>query len=158
MVGRRDSIRAQLAQPAILDSRSFLHTNHSSIVTCPAGRQSTNCLVELHCKIMVHMSWAYLTEKQMPHSFWYYTIKHSAQMLSMIPGKYRGKLASLFMLTHGVRTDPRTWILLFLICYFYHKKDGDASRSKNQGHTLESILICQSPTSNAILVYNPCNQ
>jgi hypothetical protein len=36
--------------------RSFLHTDHSSIVACPAGRQSAKGLIELHWKIMVHMS------------------------------------------------------------------------------------------------------
>ena len=107
---------------------------------------------------MVHMSRAYLTKKQMPHTFWYYVIKHSARMMNMIPGKYGPKLASPFMLTHGTRPDPRTWLPLFWICYFHHEKDSDASRSKSQAHTTDSIVIGRSPTLNAILVYNPCNQ
>jgi hypothetical protein len=120
---------------------SFLHTNHSSIVACPAIRQSANGVVELHWKIMVHVSRAYLTEKQMPRLFWYYAIKHSAQMMNMIPGKYCGKLALPFMLIHGVSPDTRTWLPLFLICYLHHEKDSNASRSKNQAHTLDGILI-----------------
>ncbi len=111
--------------------RSFLHLNYSSITASPAERQSSNGLVESHWKIMVHMSRAYLTEKQMPRTFWYYAIKHLARMMNMIPGKYRGKLASPFMLVHGIRPDPRTWLPLFLICYFHHKKDSNASRSKS---------------------------
>jgi hypothetical protein len=107
---------------------------------------------------MVHMSCPYLTEKQMPHSFWYYAIKHSARMMNMIPGKYKRKLASSFMLVHGVRPDQKTWLSLFSICYFHHKKDSDAQHSKNQAHTLDGIVIGCSPTSNAILVYNPHNQ
>ncbi len=67
---------------------SFLPLNHSSIAASPAGRQSSNGLIESHWKIMVHTSRAYLTEKQMPRTFWYYAIKHSAQMMNMIPGKY----------------------------------------------------------------------
>jgi hypothetical protein len=43
--------------------QSFLHTNNSSIAASPAGRQSSNGLVESHWKIMVHMSRAYLTKK-----------------------------------------------------------------------------------------------
>jgi hypothetical protein len=58
--------------------RSFLHDNNSLIAASPAGRQSANGLVEPHWKIMVHMSRAYLTEKQMPRSFWYFAIKRSA--------------------------------------------------------------------------------
>jgi hypothetical protein len=62
------------------------------------------------------------------------------------------------MLAHGVRPDQRTWLLLFLICYFDHKKDSDAQHSTNQAHMLDGIVIGPSPMSNAILVYNPRNQ
>jgi hypothetical protein len=48
---------------------SFLLMNHYSIVASLAGCQSANGLVESHWKIMVHMSRAYLTEKQMPRLF-----------------------------------------------------------------------------------------
>ncbi len=78
--------------------------------------------------------------------------------MNMIPGKYRYTLASPLMLVHGVRPDQRTWLPLFLICYFHHKKDNNAQRSKNQAHTLDGIVIGRSPTSNAILVYNHHNQ
>ena len=76
----------------------------------------------------------------------------------MIPGKYGAKLASPFMLAHGTRPDNRTWLPLFSVCYFHHEKDSDASRSKSQAHTMDGILLGRSPTSNAILVYNPRNQ
>ena len=104
------------------------------------------------------MSRAYLTKKQMPQTVWYYSIKHSAQMMNMIPRKYHGKLASLFMLVHGMRLDPRTWLLVFSLCYFHHEKDSNALCSKSQAHSIDGILIGWSPTSNAVLVYNPLNQ
>ncbi len=138
--------------------RSFLHTNNSSIAASPAGQQSSNGLVESHWKIMVHMSRAYPTKKQMPWTFRYYAIKHAARMMNMIPGKYRGKLASPFMLVHGACPNLRTWLPLFLLCYFHHEKDSDASHSKLQAHTMDGIILGRSPTSNAILVYNPRNQ
>jgi hypothetical protein len=49
--------------------RDHLIDNNSNIVAAAAGRQSANGLVESHWKTMVHMSRAYLTEKQMPCSF-----------------------------------------------------------------------------------------
>ncbi len=94
---------------------SFLHLERS-IIASPAGWQSANGLVESHWKIMVHMSRAYLTEKQMPRTLWYFVIKHSARMMNMIPGKYKDNLASPFMLAHGVHLDPRTWLPIFLLC------------------------------------------
>ena len=94
----------------------------------------------------------------MPRTFWYYAIKHAAQMMNMIPGRYNKKLASPFMLVHGVRPDPRTWLPIFSLCYFHHEKASNVSRSKLQAHTLDGIIIGRSPTSNAILVYNPRSQ
>jgi hypothetical protein len=78
--------------------------------------------------------------------------------MNMIPGKYRNKLAFPFMLVHGKRPDTRTWLPLFSLCYFYHEKDSDASRSKHQAHTMDDIVVGRSSTSNVILIYNPCNQ
>ncbi len=79
-------------------------------------------------------------------------------MVNTIPGKCRTKLASPFMFVPSVHPDPRTWLLLFLLCYFHHDKDSNASCFKNQAHTLDGIVIGQSSTLNAILVYNPQNQ
>jgi hypothetical protein len=104
------------------------------------------------------MSHAYLTEKQMPRTFWYYAIKHSARMMNVIPGKYWGKLALPVMLIHCERSDQKTWLPLFSLCYFHHEKDSGASCSKSKAHTMDGILLGPSPTSNAILVYNSWNQ
>ncbi len=87
-----------------------------------------------------------------------FAIKHAACMMNMISGKYWDKLVSPFMLVHGVRPDPRTWLPIFLLCYFHHKKDSDALQSKNQPHTLDGRFIRRSSTSNAILLYNSQNQ
>jgi hypothetical protein len=70
----------------------------------------------------------------------------------------KGKLVSPFILIHGVRPDLRTWLPLFLLCYFHHNKDSNTPRSKNQAHTLDCIVIGRSSTLNALLVYNPQNQ
>jgi hypothetical protein len=133
----------------------YLIDNGSKIVSAPAKRQSTNGLVESHWKVMVHMARAYLTEKQMPRSYWFFAITHAARMMNAIPGKVDGGLASPFLLVHGVGHDERTWIPLFSLCFFHHTKDGDLSRSKHQAQTMDGIIVGRSPTSNALLVYNP---
>jgi hypothetical protein len=107
---------------------------------------------------MVHMARAYLTEKQMPRTFWFYAIVHSAQIMNAIPGTYLGRLASPFLLIHGVGHNERTWIPLLSLCYFHHKKDSDQQFSHHQAHTIDGIVIGQSPTSNALLVYNLHNK
>ena len=136
----------------------YLVDRNSKVVAAPAKRQSSNGLVESHWKTMVHMARAYLTEKQMPRTYWYYAVVHAARMMNAIPGKYNNRfLASPFLLVHGVGHDERTWIPLFSLCYFHHEKDGDDSRSKHMAHTLDGIIVGRSETSNALLVYNPRN-
>ena len=104
---------------------------------------------------MVHMSRTYLTEKQMPRSFLFFSIVHLTLMMNAIPGKLHGKLASPFLLVHRVGHDERTWFPLFSVCYFHHDRDGPVSRSHTQAHTMDGIAVDCSPTSNALLVYNP---
>jgi hypothetical protein len=116
--------------------------------------QSSNGLVESHWKVMVHMARAYLTEKQMPRAFCFYDIVHSARMMNAIPGKIYRRIASPFLLVHGVGHDERTWIPLFSICYFHHEKDCDLKCSKHQAHLMDGVIIGRSPTSNTLLVYN----
>jgi len=98
---------------------------------------------------MIHMAWAYITEKQMPQSFWFFAITHAACMMNAIPGKVGSGLASPFLLVHDVGHNERTWIPLFSLCYyFHHTKDGDLSGSKHQARTMDGIIVGRSPTSN----------
>jgi hypothetical protein len=136
----------------------YLVDNSSKVVAAPAKRQSSNGLVESHWKVMTHMAHAYLTKKQMPRAFWFYAIVHSARMMNAIPGKIHGRIASPFLLVHGVGHDEQTWIPLFSICYFHHEKDGDMKRSKHQAHSMDGVIVGRSPTFNALLVYNPRNK
>jgi hypothetical protein len=46
--------------------KTHLTSQNSDVTHAPAGCQSSNGLVESHWKTMVHMSRAYLTDKQMP--------------------------------------------------------------------------------------------
>ena len=129
----------------------YLIDNHSKVVAAPTKRQSANGLVESHWKIMVHMARAYITEKQMPRTFWFYVVVHAARMMNTIPGKHSGRLVSPFLLVHGVGHDERTWIPIFSLAFFHHEKDGDELRSHHQAHTMDGIVVGRSPTSNALL-------
>jgi hypothetical protein len=86
--------------------------NVSKVVATPAKQQTSNGLVESHWKTMMHMARAYLTEKQMPHSFWFYAITHAAHMMNAIPGTFRNCFASPFLLVYGVG-HVHMWIPLF---------------------------------------------
>ncbi len=115
-------------------------------------------LVESHWKTMVHMARTYITKKQMPRTFWFYAITHAARMMNAIPGKHSGKLASSFLLVQGIGHNERTLVPIFSLAFFHHKEDSDVQRSKHQAHTMDGIIIGHSPTSKALLVYNPRNK
>ncbi len=136
----------------------FLIDCSSKVVSAPTKQQSANGLVEFHWKTMVHMACAFLAEKQMPRTFWFYTITHSARLMNAILGKHSGHLASPFLLVHSVGHNECTWIPLFSLCYFHHECDGDTDWLKLQAHTMDGIVIGRSTTSNALLVYNPWNK
>lgn len=57
---------------------TWLRSQGSDIASAPAGRQSSNGLVERNWRTMVKMARSYLTEKQMPRSFWFrrFNIRH----------------------------------------------------------------------------------
>ncbi len=97
-----------------------------------------------------------LTEKQMPWLFWFYAITHTERLMNAIPGKHSGLLASPFLLVHGIGHNKR--IPLFSLSYFHHEQDGNLQRSKHQAHTMDGTVIGRSPTSNALMVYNPKNK
>jgi hypothetical protein len=132
--------------------------DQSNKFAAPEKHQSVNGLVELHWKVMVHMACVYLTKKQVSHTFWFYSITHMTWMMNAIPGKHSGCLASPCLLVHGVGHDEQIWVPLFLLAYFHHKKEGNVQQSKHQAHTMDGTVIGCSPTSNALLVYNPRNK
>ena len=94
----------------------------------------------------------------MPHTFWYYAVVHAARMMNSIPGKHSGRLVSSFLLVHGIGQDERTWIPIFSLAFLHHEKDGDAQQFHHQAHTMDGIVVGRSPTTNALLVYDPRNK
>jgi hypothetical protein len=109
---------ANLFGTAILE---YLINTDSKVVAAPAKRQSSNGLVKLHWKTMVHMAWAYLAEKQMPCNFWFNAISHAAWMVNAIPSIYKNRLALPFLLIHGIGHDENMCIPLFSCAIFIMK-------------------------------------
>jgi hypothetical protein len=107
---------------------------------------------------MVRMARAYITEKQVGREFWYFAIRHAAQMMNQVPGRLGRKLTSPFELVHGVNPNSNTWFELFSVGYFPHHMESNETKSKTQAQTMDGIAVGRDELSNTIRFYNPINK
>ena len=135
----------------------YILANQSSIIAAPAGRQSSNGLVERTWRTILEMGRSYMTEKQMSRDYWFFAIRHAVLMLNQIPGRLGRKLTTPYELVHGVKPDSRTWFELFSIGFFAHDTDlsSNESRSTSQAQTIAGIAVGRDPTTNTITFYSP---
>ena len=70
-------------------TRRWIYRNKSKIIGAPAGRQSSNGLVERAWQTLRNMARAYLTEAGMPRDYWYFAIAHAARMMNMMRSQSR---------------------------------------------------------------------
>jgi hypothetical protein len=101
------------------------------------------------------MARAYVTEKQVGREYWFFAVAHAARMINQVPGRLGRKLTSPFELVHGHKPDSRTWFELFSIGYFQQEKDGSATRSNTEDHSLDGIAVGRDDRTNTIVFYNP---
>jgi len=127
----------------------------SRIIAAPAGRQSSNGLVERTWRTLVQMARAYITDKQVGREFWYYAILHASRMLNQIPGRLGRKLTTPFELVHNHKPDARTWLQPFSLGFFSRQEDNTSSRSNTEDQALVGIAIGRDDKTNAVTFYNP---
>ena len=82
--------------------------NGFNIIATPAGRQSSNELLERTWRNLIQMARSFITEKQVGRKFWYFAVRHTAMMLNQVPGQLVLKLAMLFELVHNEKLDSKT--------------------------------------------------
>ena len=133
----------------------WIRTNGCNIIAAPAGRQSSNGLVERTWRTIVQMGRAYITEKQVGREYWYFAIVHAAIMLNQVPGRLNRKLTTPFELVHGCKPDSKTWFELFSIGYFKRETDNSTSRSNTEDQALDGIAVGRDDRTNTIVFYNP---
>eukprot|EP00978_Attheya_sp_CCMP212_P027372 scaffold91642_cov45-Attheya_sp.AAC.2 len=120
-------------------ARKWLTTRHCHVAAAPANRQNQNGLVERNWRTMIQMARAYLTDRQMPRSYWFYAIRHAAQMMNHAPGRLKSQLTTPFELVLNRKPDGRIFFELFSVGYFNFNKqrDGATLRTATQAHTLQ---------------------
>ena len=101
------------------------------------------------------MARAYITNKQIPRSYWYWAIRHTARIHNIYPIQNDSKITIPYELVYNELPDYRQLIRLFSTTYFAHTKDGVKRRSPFQAHTLQGIAIGWSEVANGLEIYNP---
>ncbi len=76
---------------------SWYHENDDMILAAPPEQQHQNGLVERTWQIISKMARAYINDKQMPKSYWYWAIKHASRIQNIFPVKYNDEYILLHM-------------------------------------------------------------
>eukprot|EP00957_Ditylum_brightwellii_P002338 179521-Ditylum_brightwellii.AAC.3 len=78
------------------DCKEYLRVNEVRVAAAPSGRQSQNGLVERTWQTICNMGGAYLTDMQIPKCFWFWALRHAAQVHNYMSRKLNGYLTSSF--------------------------------------------------------------
>jgi Reverse transcriptase (RNA-dependent DNA polymerase) len=126
------------------------------ISAAPSGRQNENGLVERAWQTTVAMARAYITDMQMPRTFWFWALRHATQVSNYIPCKVNGELTTSFELVHGVKPDYRVLFRLFSTVYFRVQRDGARDRDGvAEALSKQGIAIGRDRKSDGLLIYCP---
>jgi hypothetical protein len=144
--------------PKILEGHtsSFLCDHNIIIQDAPSGHQNQNGLVERAWETVTCMAQAYITDMQMPKSYWYWAISQGVQAINYIPCNEEGISTTPHELAYGVKPDLCTLFRLFSTGYFKHTKDGSLHRSGiSTSHSMQGITLGRCWKSDGMIFYSP---
>jgi hypothetical protein len=102
------------------------------------------------------MARAYITDMQMPRTFWFWSLRHATQVSNYIPCKVNGELTTPFKLIHGVKPDYRIRFRLFSTVYFKVERDSAQARDGIvEARSKQGIAISQDRKLDGLLIYCP---
>jgi hypothetical protein len=80
----------------------------------PAYRQDKNGLAERHWQTMVSMSRNWLASAELPSTFWFYAVRHAAEICNYFPYQLEdGTYSTPFELVHKIKPDLRVLFKMF---------------------------------------------
>ena len=102
---------------------NWYHNNDGMIMAAPPEQQHQNGLAERTWKSISQMARAYINNKQMSKSYWYWAIKHASRIQNIFPLKYNDEYATPYEMVFKDKPDYCQLIRLFSTVYFSHSKD-----------------------------------
>ena len=134
---------------------TFCAQHNTMVIAAPSEQQNQNGLVERTWQTLSHMARAFVTDKHMPRSYWFWAIRHAARVHNIFPIKFENKITTHHELVYGSKPDYRQLFRLFSTAYFSHTKDGTKTRTNVQSHSMQGIAVGWSDTANGMEIYNP---
>ena len=115
---------------------SYANNNDCIVLGAPAGRQHQNGLVERCWQTLTNMARSYVTQYKMSHEYWWWALRHAAQVMNIFPCSVDVTKTSPLELGFGVRPDYCILVPLFAVTYFRHLKDGNRPRDSMESRTM----------------------
>jgi len=106
---------------------NFLRSKNVVLHAAASGHQNQNGLVERAWETITNMAWAFITDMQMLHSYWYWALRQAIQVQNYIP--CIGVSTTPHELVYGVKPDLRVLFRMFSSGFFRHSQDGPLTRS-----------------------------
>jgi hypothetical protein len=144
--------------PKILEgpTADYLHGKNIILRGAPSGRQNQNGLVERAWGTASNMARAFVTDMQMPKSFWYWAIRQAIQVMNYIPCHVSGISTTPHELVYGIKPDLRALFRLFSTGYFRHSRDGSHHRSGiSAARSFQGIALGRCRKSDGMIFYSP---
>lgn len=139
--------------------QSWLHSQKSRIMAAPPEHQDENGLVERNWYTIVDMARAFITDKQMPRSFWFHALRYATQLSNIFPVRVNGINTTSHELAYGVKPDYRILFQLFSTGYFKVERDGNRRRHGiAEAQSRQGIAIGRSRKANALEFYCPTSK
>ena len=134
---------------------TWLQNQNTIILAAPPEQQHQNGLVERTWQTLSQMARAYVNDKLMPRSFWFWAIRHASRIQNIFPIRLDDKLTTPHEPVYKTKPDYRQLFRLFSTAFFTHVKDGVKARTNIQSHTMAGIAVGYSDVANGMEVYNP---
>jgi len=93
--------------PNIFEGPTAAYLCDNKVLLCgaPTGHQNQNGLVERAWATLINMPRAFITDMQMPRTYWYWSLRQSVQVLNYVPCTVEGIPTSPYELVFGVKPD-----------------------------------------------------
>ena len=98
---------------------------------------------------------SFITQSKMPRQYWWWGLRHSAQIINMFPCSVNKIKTSPLELVFGVKPDYSILVPLFSTTYFRHLRDSTRARDGIEYKVMQAILLGRSEKADGYILYSP---